>query len=69
MFGLRMSQKILQIWMDQITNRAPGIITLQTDIFVFGIHLNNIMTTLSNFCRQPSVMLFTFKEDDTTGSF
>ena len=35
-FGLKMSQDVFQMCMDQITNRLPGIIAIHDDICVFG---------------------------------
>ena len=35
-FGLKMSQDVFQMWMDQITNRLPGVIAIHDDICVFG---------------------------------
>ena len=35
-FGLKMSQVVFQMWMDQITDRLPGIIAIHDDISVFG---------------------------------
>ena len=35
-FGLTMSQDVFQMWMDQITNRLPGVIAIHDDICVFG---------------------------------
>ena len=35
-FGLKMSQDVYQMQMDQITNRLPGVIAIQDDICVFG---------------------------------
>ena len=35
-FGLKMSQDVFQMWMDQITNRLPGIIAIHNDICVYG---------------------------------
>ena len=35
-FGLKMSQDVYQMWMDQITDRLPGIIAIHDDICVYG---------------------------------
>ena len=35
-FGLKMSQDVFQMHMDQITNRLPGIIAIHNDICVYG---------------------------------
>ena len=35
-FGLKMSQDVFQMQMDQITNRLPGIIAIHDDICVYG---------------------------------
>ena len=35
-FGLKMSQDVFQMCMDQITDRLPGIITIHNDICVYG---------------------------------
>ena len=35
-FGLKMSQDVFQMQMDQITNRLPGVIAIHDDICVFG---------------------------------
>ena len=35
-FGLKMSQDVFQMWMDQITNRLPGVMAIHDDICVFG---------------------------------
>ena len=46
-FGLKMSQDVFQMWMDQITNRLPGIIAIHDDICVYGKdtteHNNNLL--------------------------
>ena len=46
-FGLKMSQDVFQMWMDQITNRLPGIIAIHDDISVYGKdtteHDNNLL--------------------------
>ena len=46
-FGLKMSQDIFQMQMDQITDRLPGIITIHDDICVYGKdtaeHDNNLL--------------------------
>ena len=34
--GLKMSQDVFQMWMDQITDRLPGIIAIHNDICVYG---------------------------------
>ena len=34
-FGLKMSQDIFQMWMDQATDHLPGIITIHDNICVF----------------------------------
>ena len=35
-FGVKISQDIFEIQMDQITNRLPGIIAIHNDICVYG---------------------------------
>ena len=35
-FGIKMSQDVFQMQMDQITNRLPGIIAIHDDICVYG---------------------------------
>ena len=35
-FGLKMSQGVFQMWMDQITDRLTGIIAIHDDICVYG---------------------------------
>ena len=35
-FGLKMSQDVFKMWMDQITDRLPGIIAIYNDICVYG---------------------------------
>ena len=35
-FGLKMSQDVFQMHMDQITNRLPGIIVIHNNICVYG---------------------------------
>ena len=35
-FGLKMSQDVFQMQMDQITNRLPGIIAIHDDICAYG---------------------------------
>ena len=35
-FGLKMSQDVFQMWMDQITDRLPGIIAIHDDSCVYG---------------------------------
>ena len=46
-FGLKMSQDVFQMWMDQITDRLPGIIAIHDDICVYGKdtteHDNNLL--------------------------
>ena len=53
-FGLKMSQDVFQMCMDQITNRVPGIIAIHDDMCVFGktreehdTHLLQLMKTTS----------------------
>ena len=35
-FGLKMSQDVFQMWMDQATECLPGIITIHDDICIYG---------------------------------
>ena len=46
-FGLKMSQDVFQMQMDQITDRLPGVIAIHDDICVFGKdtaeHDNNLL--------------------------
>ena len=35
-FDLKMLQDVFQMWMDQITNRLPGIIGIHDNICVYG---------------------------------
>ena len=35
-FRLKMSQDVFQMWMDQITNRLPGVIAIHDDICMYG---------------------------------
>ena len=35
-FGLKMSQDVFQMWMDQITHRLLGVIVIHDDICMFG---------------------------------
>ena len=35
-FGLKMSQDVLQMWMDQATDCLPSIITIHDDICIYG---------------------------------
>ena len=46
-FGLKMSQDVFQMRMDQITDRLPGIIAIHDDICVYGKdtteHDNNLL--------------------------
>ena len=35
-FGIRMSQDVFQMCMDQITNKLPGIIAIHDNLCVFG---------------------------------
>ena len=35
-FGLKMSQDIFQMWMDDITAQCPGILAIHDDIFIYG---------------------------------
>ena len=35
-FSLKMSQDVFQMWMDQITNRLPGIMAIHDDICMYG---------------------------------
>ena len=46
-FGLKMSQDVFQMWMDQITNRPPTIIAIHDNICVYGKdtteHDNNLL--------------------------
>ena len=35
-FGLKMSQDIFQMWMDDIVALCPGILTIHDDIFIYG---------------------------------
>ena len=46
-FWIKMLQDVFQMWMDQITNRLPGIIAIHDDICVYGNgsteHDNNLL--------------------------
>ena len=53
-FGLKMTQDVFQMRMDQITERLPGIIAIHDDICVFGKnqqqhdkHLLQLLKTVS----------------------
>ena len=35
-FGLKMSQDVFQMRMDEITERLPGVIAIQDDICIYG---------------------------------
>ena len=35
-FGLKMSQDVFQMTMDQITDRLPGVIAIHDDICIYG---------------------------------
>ena len=52
LFSLKMSQDIFQMWMDQVTDRLPGIITIHHDTCIYGCnpeehdqHLLQLMQT------------------------
>ena len=56
-FGLKMSQHVFQMYMDEITNRLPGIIAICDDICVYwkkreehDTHLLQLMKTASKRC-------------------
>ena len=35
-FGLKMSQDIFQMWMDNIVAQCPGVLTIHDNIFIYG---------------------------------
>ena len=45
-FGLKMSQDVFQMRMDQITDRLPGVIAIHDDICIYG---KNTRTTWQTF--------------------
>ena len=51
-FGLKMSQDVFQMHMDQLTDRLPGIIAIHDDICVYGKtqdqHNKNLLPTYEN---------------------
>ena len=48
LFGLRMSQDVFQIMMDNIAHRLPGITSMHEDICIFGNLNKNMMKTSSS---------------------
>ena len=36
LFGLKMSQDIFQMWMDDIVPQCPGVLAIHDDIFIYG---------------------------------
>ena len=36
LFGLKMSQDIFQMWMDDIVAQCPGVLAIHDDIFIYG---------------------------------
>ena len=55
-FGLKMSQDVFQMHMDQITNRLPGIIAIQDDICVYGKTREENNTNLLQLMKTVSKM-------------
>ena len=58
-FGLKMSQDVFQMCMDQIINRLPGIIAIHDDICVYGKdttkHDNNLLKLMQTAQEQDLV--------------
>ena len=58
-FGLKMSQDVFQMQMDQITDRLPGIITIHDDICVYGKdtaeHDRNVLQLMQTATQQGLV--------------
>ena len=55
-FGLKMSQNVFQMQMDQITDRLPGIIAIHDDICVYGndtIEQNKNLLKTHAKCSRP----------------
>ena len=54
-----MSQDVLQMWMDQITDRLPGIIAIHDDICVYGKdtaeHDRNLLQLMKTATQQSLV--------------
>ena len=53
-FGLKMSQDVFQMHMDQITNRLPGIIAIHNDICVYSKTREEHDTNLLQFMKTAS---------------
>ena len=51
-FGLKMSQDVFQMRMDQIINRLPGVITIHDDICIYEKHKNNTKNISYNSSKQ-----------------
>ena len=47
-FGLKMSQDIFQMWMDDIVTQCPGILAIHDDAFIYGKDDNNHNANLVN---------------------
>ena len=56
-FGLKMSQDVFQMWMDQITDRLPGIIAIHDDICVYGKEQQNMTKIYLKSCKLPNTMV------------
>ena len=55
-FSLKMSQDVLQMWMDQATDCLPSIIAIHDDICIYGHTPEEPWHTYSSWCRQPKNM-------------
>ena len=59
-----MSQDVFQMWMDQITNRLPGIIAIHDDICVYGkdtAEQNRNLLQLMQTATQQGLVLYSSK--------
>ena len=55
-FGLKMSQEVFQMWMDQATDHLPSIMTIHDDICIYGHTPRSMTDTSCSWCRQPKNM-------------
>ena len=55
-FGLKMSQDMFQMRMDQTTDRLPGVIAIHDDICIYGKTKNNMINISYNYLRQHQKM-------------
>ena len=50
-FGLKLSQDVFQMRMDQMTDWLPGVTAIHNDICIYGKHKNNMINISYNYSK------------------